>query len=315
MKYEKRIFSFWEPEGSMTPYLKLCRRTWERNLPDYEIIFLHYSNIGLYLLEGTYDMTVLRRLTPMMQKDAIMVAVLKEHGGVFMDADTLVTRDIAPLVRMLTDAEIVMFSTHLGFLAARPGSRILTLWYKGIQKKLSCLREVRNVAPQLQWDFVGNSVLADVMDKMVENLDLFHLIKKYVVDKYILVHPKIVRDHELSAPRMKTLVNRIGNSLVRRKREFYFRTIFRRYLIMLDRLKYGFIPEIFYFTSKSMMSEEKYLKFWFDNSIDLKDVFKPNQLVIGLHNSWTPQWYKELSEKEVLENGSLLSRTLKCLLT
>jgi mannosyltransferase OCH1-like enzyme len=315
MKYEKRIFSFWEPEGSLTPYLDLCRRTWERNLPDFEIIFLHYSNIGLYMPEGTYDMAVLTRLTPMMQKDAIMVAVLKEHGGVFIDADTLVTRDIAPLVRMLTEAEIVLFSTHLGFLAARPGSHILTLWYKGIQDKLSCLGEVGKVAPQLQWDFVGNSVLAEVMDKMIENLDLFRQIKKRVVDKYVLAYQKISRDHELLAPRLKTLMNRIRNSLVRRKREFYFRTIFRRYLIMLDRIKYGFIPETFYFTSKSMMSEEKYWKFWFDNSIDIRDVFKPHQMVIGLHNSWTPQWYKELSEKEVLENGSLLSRTLKYLLT
>ena len=64
-----------------------------------------------------------------------------------------------------------------------------------------------------------------------------------------------------------------------------------------------------------MTNEEKHWKFWFDDSIDIKEVFRPNQIVIGLHNSWTPEWYKELSEKDVLENKSLLSRTLKCLLT
>jgi mannosyltransferase OCH1-like enzyme len=92
MHYEKTIFSFWEPTGSMTPYLELCVRTWKRNLPGYEIIFLDYSNLGNYLPEGTYEMTVLKRLPLMMQKDAVMVAVLKEHGGIFMDADTLVKR-------------------------------------------------------------------------------------------------------------------------------------------------------------------------------------------------------------------------------
>jgi len=65
----------------MTPYLELCRKTWERKLPDYKIVFLDYSNIGLYLPEGTYDMNLLRRFRLMLQKDAIMVAVLKEHDG------------------------------------------------------------------------------------------------------------------------------------------------------------------------------------------------------------------------------------------
>ena len=316
MNHEKTIYSFWEPNGSMTPYLKLCRRTWERNIPDYKIIFLNYSNIGLYLPKGTYDMTVLSRLTLMMQKDAIMVAVLKEHGGVFMDADTMVTGDIARLVRMLRDTEVVMFGTHLAFMAARPGSHLLTLWYKGVQEKLNCLGEAEDETPQFrQWDFIGNSVLADVMDNMIEKLGLFHMMQKQVTGKFVLAYLKITRDQKLLAPWLKVLINQIGDSLVRRKRELYFRTVLRRYLIMLDRLEYGFIPEALYFTSRRMMSEKKYWKFWFDHSIDIKEVFRPNQMVIGLHNSLTPQWYKELSEKEVLANGSLLSRTLKCLLT
>jgi len=136
MNHEKTIYSFWEPYGNMTPYLKLCRRTWERNIPDYEIIFLDYSNIGLYLPEGTYDMTVLRRLTLMMQKDAIMVAVLKEHGGVFMDADTMVTGDIARLVRMLRlrDTEVVMFGTHLPLWQQSPAVISLLYGTKGFRK-------------------------------------------------------------------------------------------------------------------------------------------------------------------------------------
>jgi hypothetical protein len=315
MDYEKTIFSFWEPKGSMIPYLELCRRTWKRNLPDYEIIFLDYSNIDLYLPEGAYDMTVLKKLTLMMQKDAVMVAVLKEHGGIFMDADTLVTADIAPLVRMLRDTEVVMFSTHCGFMAAKPGSHFLTLWHKGIQEKLNSLGEVRVCAPQLPWDFFANSAMAAVMDKMIESLGLFHMMQKHVEDKVVLAYLKITGDQKMLAPRLKMLINRIGNALMRRKRELYFRTVFRRYLTMLDRLEYGFIPEALYFTSRSMTPEEKYWKFWFDNSIDIKKVFRPNQMVIGLHNSWTPQWYKALSQKNVLDNESLLSRTLKHLLT
>jgi hypothetical protein len=314
MKQKKIIFSFWEPKGSMTPYLELCVKTWERNLPGYEIIFLNYSNLGLHLPEGTYDMNVLRKLTLMMQKDAIMVAVLKVHGGIFMDADTLVTRDIASLVNMLKDTEVVMFNTHCAFVAARPGSHFLTLWYKVIQKKMNYLEDVRDKTSQLPWDFFANSAMADVMDQMIENIGLFHMIQKHVEDKFILAYLKITSDQKLLTPRLKVLINRIGNSLMRRKREVYFRTFLRRYLTMLDRLEYGFIPEALHFTSRFMTPEEKYRKFWFDNSIDIKKVFRSNQMVIGLHNSWTPEWYKELSEEEVRENKSLLSRTLKHIL-
>jgi hypothetical protein len=251
-----------------------------------------------------------------MQKDAVMVAVLKEQGGVFMDADTLVTRDIAPLVSMLKDTEVVMFNTHLGFMAAQPEAQILTLWLKKIQEKLIFLKEAGDEVPQFQqWNFVGNSSLADVMDKMIENLGLFHVMQKNIVDKYVLAYLKTTGDQKLPAPRWKELINRIGKSLERRKREFYFRKVFRHYLTILDRWEYGFIAEALYFKSKVMTSEEKYGKFWFDNGIDIKEVFRPNQMVIGLHNSWTPEWYKELSEKDVLENESLLSRTLKHLLT
>jgi len=299
----------------MIPYLDLCRRTWERNLPDYEIIFLDHSNIDLYLPEGTYDMTVLKKLTYMMQKDAVMVAVLKEHGGIFMDADTLVTADIAPLIRMLRNTEVVMFSTHCGFMAAKPGSHLLTLWQKGIQEKLNFLGEIRGNAPHLPWDFFANSMMADVMSNMIESRGLFHMMQKHVEDKFVLAYLKITRDQKMLTPRFKMLINRIGNALMRRKRELYFRTVFRHYLTMLDRLEYGFIPEALYFSSRSMTPEEKYWKFWFDNRIDIQKVFTPHQMVIGLHNSWTHQWYKALSQKDVLENASLLSRTLKRLLT
>ena len=132
----KTIFSFWEPKGSMTPYLTLCIKTWEKNLPDYEIIILDYSNINSYLPEGTLDMNVLKRLPLMMQKDAIMVGVLKEHGGIFLDADTLVVGDITPLWRMLKDTEAVMFGYHVAFLASRPGAHLLKLWHRLIQEKL-----------------------------------------------------------------------------------------------------------------------------------------------------------------------------------
>jgi mannosyltransferase OCH1-like enzyme len=51
--HDKAIFSFWEPRGNLPPYLELCLKTWERNLPDHEIVVLNHSNMDAYLGGGT----------------------------------------------------------------------------------------------------------------------------------------------------------------------------------------------------------------------------------------------------------------------
>jgi hypothetical protein len=93
-----------------------------------------------------------------------------------------------------------------------------------------------------------------------------------------------------------------------------FSTVYKKYLIMLDRVEYGYIPEARYFTSRFMEPQEKYWQFWFASNHDMKEVFTDKQTLIGLYHSWTPLWYKDFSEKAVLEHDCLLSRTLNHLL-
>ena len=83
---------------------------------------------------------------------------------------------------------------------------------------------------------------------------------------------------------------------------------------MLDRERYGFIAEAAFYGRTGMSPSEQYRKFWFEEKLDVANVFRGRQRLIGLHNSWTPEWYKALSEKEVLENDCLLSKTLRHIL-
>lgn len=34
----RRVFTYWEPRGAVTPYLELCRETWDRSLAGAEIV-------------------------------------------------------------------------------------------------------------------------------------------------------------------------------------------------------------------------------------------------------------------------------------
>lgn len=296
----------------MTPYLKLCIKTWEKNLPDYEIIILDYSNIDQYLPEGTYDMSVLKGLSLAKQKDAIMVGVLKEHGGVFLDADTLVTGDITPMLELLKETEVVIFGYHVAFMLSTPGARLLDLWQAVIQERLK--RVVQDGNEDLPWDYLSNDAMAEAMDALIIKQSGYYARQKKMEDKIIGAYRKVTRNEAMLNAGLKMWINRIGNALAGRQRAFYFRNALKQYLIMLNRKEHGFIAEAVYSPSRIVHPMDKYNKFWFDDEIDIKNVFTPNQKIIGLHHSWTPQWYKDLSEKDVLENQSLLSRTIKHLL-
>lgn len=53
----------------------------------------------------------------------------------------------------------------------------------------------------------------------------------------------------------------------------------------------------------------KYQRFYFENNYKLSDIGKTDMLM--LHNSWTPKWYKDLSEAEVLAHDCTLSNILR----
>ena len=52
-----------------------------------------------------------------------------------------------------------------------------------------------------------------------------------------------------------------------------------------------------------------YKQFYFESSYDLKDLL-PTDLLM-LHNSWTPAWYKQLNETDVLSQDCTLSNILR----
>jgi len=310
----RKIFTFWEPQESMTPYLQLCIKTWERRLPQYKIIILNYSNLDNYITPGTYDIALLKKLPLMMQKDAVMVAVLEEHGGIFMDADTIALRDLNPIIEKLDETEAIMFGAHCAFLAARPGSYLLKLWRKNIQGKMFRILDQGKDLNNLPWDFFCNSALESAMNEIIMSNSIVGAIQKYAVDKWASYLRERTKKNDMEAFRGRALLHRISNSVLARKRNMLFSTVYKRYLTMLDRIEYGFIPEAKYFQSRFMEPQEKYWRFWFANKCDMKNVFTDKQTIIGLHNSWTPQRYKDFSENDVLEHDCLLSRTLKYLL-
>jgi hypothetical protein len=301
MDARPRIFTFWEPRGAIPPYLSLCLRTWKKALGAYEIIMLNYANLGDWLDGAHYARDVFRRLSMPIQKDAIMVWVLRRHGGVFMDLDTIAVADIAPLLRVVGNSELAMFSGHLAALIARPNARILQMWSDRIDEKLTELD--RGPSPEeVPWDFTGNSVHMEVLEMLIDRHE----------DKPLLM---AMADRVVAWTSLKSWRNRrLRDHILWRRRDLYFKGPYRKHLVELDRVGLGFMPELLYYPAKRCDPLFKYQSYWFESDADLDTAILPRQTLIGLHNGCTPVWYKRLSEAEVLAHRCLLSRTLKHLL-
>lgn len=114
---KKKIFTFWEPKDKIAPYLKLCLKTWEKFLSDYEIVILDYETTNQYLGENFFDKSLYDNFSLPKQADAIRCAILNKFGGIWMDIDTIITSE---RVRNLLNFnnKLTMINSHLCFISA-----------------------------------------------------------------------------------------------------------------------------------------------------------------------------------------------------
>ena len=223
----KNIFTFWE--GKMPAYIKLCMDSWK--VP---FTVLNYDNINDYT-----DLQIsesLKRFTLPQISDCIRVHVLRDQGGYWLDADTIMITDKLPETNMIGNP--ISRTNTIGMLYTEKNSDMYIDWAKYQDKFIS------NPNSPTQWSVFGNDF----------------------TDRYVLEHEDITISSVHSCWPENYMVN--GES---------------RY--------------------------EKYLKFYFDNKFHLSDILQTDMLM--LHNSWTPDWYKDLSKEEVLSANCTLSNILK----
>ena len=144
-KKKKFIFTFWEPHEKMPGYLKLCIKTWKKFLPDYDIKVLDYKNVKDYLGENLFSNIICKTMPLKIQADAIRVALLKKFGGIWLDADTIITN--GQFINKLKYYELIMLGEeknkiqNIGFIASSSNSSIINEWLKEIIKKVNQYKE------------------------------------------------------------------------------------------------------------------------------------------------------------------------------
>ncbi len=112
------VFTFWE--GQMPGYIKLCMDTWR--VP-YTV--LNYDNLHEYT-----DISIepLKRFTLPQIADCVRVHVLRDQGGYWLDADTIMLTGKLPDTDMVGDPE--QRTNSIGLLWSEQGSDMFTEWAK-----------------------------------------------------------------------------------------------------------------------------------------------------------------------------------------
>lgn len=244
------IYTYWVdlPGKTKPAYLNLCMKSWKNNIPNLEIKIINHKNIYDFIPKKILP-SVFFQFSLAMQSDMVSAWVLTMLGGVFIDADTIITKNISDM-NFLKGDKLYTFGypasrgIHLAVLSANKRNKLTAAWFMGIIARLN------NIRGEISWNYVGNGILDP-------------LIKSGEYDDYL---------HILDAVEE-------GNILEARQPE---KEPWERYL------SYYFMPK----SQKDFSSE----------------LAKCKCGIISLHNSWTPEVFKDFSEEKItsMKNDYLL---------
>lgn len=258
------IFTFWEPSNSIPGYLRLCIKTWEKNLPNnYKIVILDYHNLRNYLDYKLIKKIICKHMTLPIQADAIRVAILQKYGGFWMDCDTIITN--SNFINMFYGSDLIMFGStkknvfYTGFIYASNNSTILKIWLDNIINRVRIYKQ---------------------------SLFLMHI---FPIKSFYQLHSGLLAWDYLS--------NGIINEIIKNTSKKSFK--------LLERDEAYALPDMFL----KKEPYENYRDFYFTSG-DPGTILKNCKGVLLLHNSWTMGKYKEMPEKEFLQQNIMLAQLL-----
>jgi hypothetical protein len=139
MAVPRRIFALWlQGESKAPPLVKMCLRRWRRLNPDHEVRVLDLVDTKRLLRGFPIDCDEMR---PQALSDAVRVKLLRDEGGVWVDATAFPVRPLDTWLPEAASSGFFAFQGHKRpidvdswFLAAAPGNIIPRLWWQDIER-------------------------------------------------------------------------------------------------------------------------------------------------------------------------------------
>ncbi|HEY1128304.1 MAG TPA: capsular polysaccharide synthesis protein [Roseateles sp.] len=142
----KIIWTYWQPSPAPA-FIQACLDNWRRSAPDHEVRLLDRTSMGAWLPELRADFDA---LPARHQAEWLSVQLLARHGGIWMDASMMLSRDLAWLHetrkrraadyvgfyfdRVTTRPELPVIENWL--MASAPGGRFVTALAQALDRAL-----------------------------------------------------------------------------------------------------------------------------------------------------------------------------------
>lgn len=160
-------------------------------MPNVTTVLLDYKNIGEYIDINVFDSNLFSGRFPLsLIADAIRVALLAKHGGVWLDCDTIILSPDAEKYFLPDKKNRTIFFgdglPQIPFINTPPGTACMNLWLQSIKEKL------RNLTPEteIKWNFLGNNFINDYKGKHSNEILIFSAAKLAAPDKKLCIDGK-----------------------------------------------------------------------------------------------------------------------------
>ena len=132
MPIPKNLFVYWENlyDRPTPPFIQYCLDSFQRCGEDVNVVFVNSKNID-ELLEGAELHDNWRVIQDIPQRvDCLRVAIVRKYGGMYVDADTVITRPLGHLFENDNDINLMKWSFNNrlinAYFTAKRGSVFLT---------------------------------------------------------------------------------------------------------------------------------------------------------------------------------------------
>ena len=177
-KQKPYIWLYWDNvDNNMTPpFIELCRESVYKNCSEqFNIILLDKTNIDKYLPEINSPelKDKLDKLMIAHKVDIYRIMLLNRYGGIYIDSDVIVMKDLSDIIKKLEEYDFVGFGCtgnkcKSGYgmpsnwiLASRPNTRLMK---NILDRQMEKLNQTK-----IEYHTIGKMAIWDVLGEMIKN--------------------------------------------------------------------------------------------------------------------------------------------------
>jgi hypothetical protein len=172
------LWLYWE--GEMPDYIKMCKETIYRHCSNsFEIIFLNDKNIDSYLPELKEKNLDFSNLKIAQKVDYYRILLLYKYGGLYMDMDILVLKDLSEITDKLNKYDFVGFGCtgykcKYGYgkpsnwlLASKPNTILFKNILQSYENKLYEFNKLNKKSDKSTYFDFGKNLIWEELDKLI----------------------------------------------------------------------------------------------------------------------------------------------------